>query len=115
MTAPSGESFCQFYKRYEPRLKELLQTAEATEGYMLAVTHVNNLLATTSILEGRGKDKIPVCGGPKTGSITIVERNGSGWKIHREDESAARASDDAATRVAFATRELRGTEWPEQQ
>jgi len=85
--APSGESFYQFYERYERRLKELLLVAEAAEGYVLAVTHVRNLLAATSIIEGRDKDKVPVCGGPKTGTITIVERNGIGWSIHREDGS----------------------------
>jgi broad specificity phosphatase PhoE len=88
LPAPSGESFYQFYERYERRLKELLQVAEATQGYVLAVTHVRNLLAATSIIEGRDKDKVPVCGGPKTGTITIVEQNGTGWKIHREDGSA---------------------------
>ena len=88
MPAPSGESFYQFYERYERRLRELLQVAEAAEGYVLAVTHVRNLLAATSIIEGRGKDNVPVCGGPKTGTSTIVERNGMGWKIYRDDGSA---------------------------
>jgi len=86
--APSGESFYQFYERYERRLKDLLQIAAAAQGYVLAVTHVRNFLAATSIIEGRDKDKVPVCGGPKTGTITIVERNGTGWNIHREDGSS---------------------------
>jgi len=88
LPAPRGESFYQFYERYERRLKELLLIAEAAKGYVLAVTHVRNLLAATSIIEGRDKDKVPVCGGPKTGTITIVERIGVGWTIHREDGSS---------------------------
>ena len=98
MPAPSGESFYQFYERYERRLKELLEVAEAAEGYVLAVTHVRNLLAATSIIEGRDKNKVPVCGGPRTGTITIVERNGTGWKIHREDGSPVVQAPVASTR-----------------
>ena len=87
LPAPGGESFYQFYERYERRLKELLQIADAIEGYVLAVTHVRNLLAATSIIEGRDKNKVPISGGPKTGMIAIVEREGGRWTIRREDGS----------------------------
>lgn len=83
--APSGESFYQFYGRYSHRLHQLLELAEASQGYVLAVTHVRNLLAATTIIEGGDKDKIPVRGGPSTGTISIVEPIAGRWKIRRDD------------------------------
>lgn len=50
--APSGESFNQFYERYERRLNELLQIAAAAQGYVVVVTHVRNVLAATCIYRG---------------------------------------------------------------
>ncbi|HMK21035.1 MAG TPA: histidine phosphatase family protein [Terriglobales bacterium] len=87
LPAPGGESFNQFYERYNRRLMELLQITEAVQGYVLAVTHVRNLLAATSIIEGRDKNQVPIKGGPKTGMIAIVERDGGRWTIRREDGS----------------------------
>jgi len=85
LPAPSGESYDQFYDRYSARLRELLTLADNSEGYVLAVTHVRNLLAATVIIEGGEKSTVPVCGGPSTGAITIVERVDGNWQIRRED------------------------------
>ncbi len=85
LAAPGGESFDQFYGRYSVRLHELLNLAANCEGYVLAVTHVRNLLAATVIIQGGDKSTVPVCGGPSTGTISIVERIDGNWKIRRED------------------------------
>ena len=52
---------------------------------MLAVTHVRNLLAATTIIEGGDKNKVPVKGGPSTGTISMVEKIDGKWTISRED------------------------------
>src|ERR1022692_4932727 len=52
LAAPSGESFYQFYGRYAHRLKELLSLAEASPNSIAVVTHVRNLLATSSVITG---------------------------------------------------------------
>lgn len=85
LPAPSGESFYQFYGRYSHRLRQLLDLAEVSKGYVLAVTHVRNLLAASTIIEGGDKDKVPVSGGPSTGTISIVEKIRGSWKIRRDD------------------------------
>jgi broad specificity phosphatase PhoE len=85
LPAPSGESFDQFYDRYSGRLRQLLDLADNTKGYVLAVTHVRNLLAATVIIQGGDKAAVPVCGGPRTGTISIVERIDGNWNIRRED------------------------------
>ena len=85
LPAPSGESFYQFYGRYSHRLRQLLHLAEESKGYVLAVTHVRNLLAAATIIEGGDKDKVPVSGGPSTGTISIVEKIRGSWKIRRDD------------------------------
>lgn len=88
LAAPSGESFGQFYGRYAGRLMDLLALADGAQGYVLAVTHVRNLLAATVIIEGGEKSKVPVCGGPSTGAITIVERVDGNWTMRRDDRRA---------------------------
>ncbi|HZS95158.1 MAG TPA: histidine phosphatase family protein [Terriglobales bacterium] len=85
LAAPSGESFDQFYGRYSVRLQQLMTLADSTEGYVLAVTHVRNLLAATVIVQGGEKSEVPVCGGPSTGAITFVERVDGNWTIRRDD------------------------------
>ena len=85
LPAPSGESFYQFYGRYSHRLSQLLTLADASQGYVLAVTHVRNLLAATTIIEGGDRDKVPVRGGPSTGTISVVEKVEGRWKIRRHD------------------------------
>ena len=101
LPAPSGESFYQFYGRYSHRLGELLSRAESCNGYVLAVTHVRNLLAATTIIEGGDKSKVPVKGGPSTGTISVVEKVGGAWRIRRDDgreivQQTKFSSEDAA-------------------
>jgi len=81
LAAPSGESFYQFYGRYAHRLKELLSLAEASPNSIAVVTHVRNLLATSSVITGSDKDKVPVKGGPHTGAVVVVEKEQGRWKI----------------------------------
>jgi broad specificity phosphatase PhoE len=88
LAAPSGESFDQFYGRYSVRLQQLMTLADNTEGYVLAVTHVRNLLAATVIVQGGEKSEVPVCGGPSTGAITFVERIDGNWTMRRDDGRA---------------------------
>lgn len=85
LPAPSGESFYQFYGRYSHRLTELLSLADASDGYVLAVTHVRNLLAATVIIEAGDRTKVPVKGGPSTGAVSIVEKIDGRWRILRDD------------------------------
>jgi len=81
LAAPSGESFYQFYGRYAHRLKELLTLAEASRNSIAVVTQVRNLLATSSILTGSDRNKVPVKGGPHTGAVVVVEKELGRWKI----------------------------------
>lgn len=85
LAAPGGESFYQFYGRYSHRLKQLLALADTTTGHVLAVTHVRNVLAATTIIEGGDSSKVPVRGGPSTGTISVVEKFEGRWKIRRHD------------------------------
>jgi|HubBroStandDraft_6_1064221.scaffolds.fasta_scaffold20241_4 broad specificity phosphatase PhoE len=81
LPAPSGESFHQFYGRYSTRLTELLNLAEKSSQYIVAITHVRNLLATKTILERGDRDRVPVRGGPSTGTLTVVEKKQGVWRI----------------------------------
>jgi broad specificity phosphatase PhoE len=104
LAAPSGESFFQFYGRYSYRLSALLGLADSSDGYVLAVTHVRNLLAAKVIIEGGDRNKVPVKGGPSTGTIAIVERIDGKWRILREDgrdvvEPAKLSSEKAAAKT----------------
>jgi broad specificity phosphatase PhoE len=82
LAAPSGESFYQFYGRYAHRLNELLSQAEASPNSVAVVTHVRNLLASSTIILGGDKNKIPVKGGPQTGALVVVEKVDGAWKMH---------------------------------
>ena len=86
LPAPEGESFLQFCDRYSRKLEELLDIANRSKAYIVAVTHVRNLLAAPTLLHGGDKGHIPVSGGPKTGSLVWVEKNGKGWNL-RVDEA----------------------------
>jgi broad specificity phosphatase PhoE len=74
LPAPGGESFAQFYKRYSAELWNLIEVAERSPNCIVAVTHVRNLLAAPTVLRDGDKTKIPVKGGPKTGSLVWIER-----------------------------------------
>jgi broad specificity phosphatase PhoE len=81
LSAPSGESFHEFYARYSKRLSEILAQAEKSSGYVVAVTHVRNLLAAKTIIEHGDQDRVPVQGGPSTGCFVVVEKVDGMWKI----------------------------------
>jgi 2,3-bisphosphoglycerate-dependent phosphoglycerate mutase len=84
--APDGESFLQFYDRYSRKLRRLLKTADRSSGCIVAVTHVRNLLAAPTILQGGDKTKIPVRGGAKTGALVWVRKSGGKWHAGSEEE-----------------------------
>jgi len=86
LPAPGGESFLQFCDRYSSKLEELLDIAARSTECIVAVTHVRNLLAAPALLHGGDRSRIPVRGGPKTGSLVWVEKNGRRWDL-RVDEA----------------------------
>jgi broad specificity phosphatase PhoE len=88
LAAPSGESFYQFYGRYAHRLTGLLALAEESKNCVAVVTHVRNLLASTSIIAGGDRDKVPVKGGPETGAVVVVEKVEGSWKIRNNSRAA---------------------------
>jgi broad specificity phosphatase PhoE len=81
LIAPSGESFCQFYDRYACRLRALLELADRSSNCILAVTHVRNLLACPTILSEGDRDRVPVRGGPSTGSLVVIEKKSGKWTM----------------------------------
>lgn len=89
LAAPSGESFYQFYGRYSRRLVELMNISLETDGYVLAVTHVRNLLAAKTVIEQGDPAKVPVKGGPSTGTLTIVEKRDGIWRMQAVDPKLA--------------------------
>jgi broad specificity phosphatase PhoE len=89
LAAPSGESFFQFYGRYSHRLHALLRLAEESRNSIAVVTHVRNLLATSSIIAGTDMAKVPVKGGPHTGAVVTVEKVRDQWKIGATHELVA--------------------------
>lgn len=86
LAAPEGESFYQFYGRYSARLTELMEIAGQSNNYVVAITHVRNLLATKTILERGNRDRVPVRGGPPTGTLVIIEKHGEWWRISQESD-----------------------------
>jgi 2,3-bisphosphoglycerate-dependent phosphoglycerate mutase len=88
LAAPNGESFYQFYGRYSHRLRTLLAEAEASQNSIAVVTHVRNLLASTNIILGGDKDKVPVKGGPPTGAVLVIQKVRGAWKIHTGSPTA---------------------------
>jgi len=89
MAAPSGESFYQFYGRYSHRLTELMNLADESSGCIVAVTHVRNMLATRTILEHGDRDRVPVRGGPATGTLIVVEKQNGAWGMRSDNGKAA--------------------------
>jgi broad specificity phosphatase PhoE len=74
LVAPSGESFYQFYGRYSRRLTDLMNRASESQGCIVAFTHVRNVLASQTIIEHGDRDRVPVRGGPPTGTLIVVEK-----------------------------------------
>jgi broad specificity phosphatase PhoE len=89
LPAPNGESFHQFYARYSRRLADMLTLAEQSSGYVVGVTHVRNLLAAKNILEHGDRNRVPVQGGPSTGTVTIVEKVQGSWTMRTADAHPA--------------------------
>jgi broad specificity phosphatase PhoE len=81
LAAPSGESYHQFYGRYAARLTKLMELADAATGTVVAITHVRNLLATKSIVEHGDRNRVPVKGGPSTGTLLVIERLHGVWTM----------------------------------
>jgi broad specificity phosphatase PhoE len=79
--APGGESWNQFYARYSNRLLSLMELAHKSKHNITAVAHVRNFLTAPTIVLGGDKTKVPVKGGPKTGSVYIIEKLGRQWQI----------------------------------
>lgn len=82
LPAPSGESFYQFYGRYSARLRQLMNFAEPLSKDLVVITHVRNLLATKTIVEHGDRDRVPVRGGPPTGTLIVVEKKNDTWRVH---------------------------------
>jgi hypothetical protein len=89
LPAPGGECFLSFCERYLRQLEELLDIAERGADHIIAVTHVRNLLAAPALLNGGDRGRIPVTGGPKTGSLIWVEKNGEGWDLRVDEVPSA--------------------------
>jgi broad specificity phosphatase PhoE len=85
LPAPNGESFHQFYARYSKRLTQMLSLVEQSRGYVVVVTHVRNLLAAKTILEHGDRNRVPVQGGPSTGTLTLVEKVDGEWKMQASE------------------------------
>ena len=79
--APGGESWNQFYARYSQRLLTLMNLAHEAKENIAAVAHVRNFLTAPTIVLGGDKSKVPVKGGPKTGSVYVIEKTGRNWQI----------------------------------
>jgi len=79
--APSGESLEEFFHRYSVHLRALMAIAERTRRCIVVVTHVRNFLAAPLVLTGGEARKIPVKGGPRTGSVLVMEKRGRKWEI----------------------------------
>ena len=104
--APGGESWNQFYARFSKRLLFLMEVARNSQHDIAAVAHVRNFLTAPFIVLGGDKSKVPAKGGPKTGSIYIIEKVGGAWQIKTDKretvtldspgESAGRIAPDLA-------------------
>jgi broad specificity phosphatase PhoE len=79
--APGGESWNQFYARYSAKLLALMELAHKSKANIAAVAHVRNFLTAPTIVLGGDRSKVPVKGGPRTGSIYIIEKIDGIWQI----------------------------------
>jgi len=81
---PEGESFNDFYERWERELMALLKRAEShPDKAVVALTHVRNLLTAPHILAGDDRGPIKVIGKPHPapGTITPVTKVNGKWRI----------------------------------
>ena len=79
--APHGESYREFYERWEAGLTRLMVYAEKhLDEYPLGVVHSRNLLALPSVLGEEEIGDVPVKGGPGPESVVCVYKDGDTWK-----------------------------------
>ena len=52
---------------------------------IVAVTHVRNVLATKTIIEHGDRDRVPVRGGPSTGTLIVIEKQDGVWRMRTDD------------------------------
>ncbi len=104
--APLGESFNEFCDRYTHKLEELLDIAARSADCIVAVTHVRNLLAAPTLLRGGDRARIPVRGGPNTGALVWVEKNGKRWNL-RVDEAPEPIGAGLAKRKKYSAKPAR--------
>ena len=70
-------------------MNDLLKRAEESVNCIAVVTHVRNLLATSSVITGSDAAKVPVKGGPHTGAVVTVEKVRGQWTISNTHELVA--------------------------
>jgi hypothetical protein len=58
-----------------------MELAHKSRENIAAVAHVRNFLTAPTIVLGGDRNKVPVKGGPKTGSVYVIEKQGSKWVI----------------------------------
>ncbi len=58
-----------------------MKQAHDSKENIAAVAHVRNFLTAPTIVLGGDKNKVPVKGGPKTGSVYVIEKAGRNWQI----------------------------------
>jgi broad specificity phosphatase PhoE len=112
LSAPSGESFHEFFERYSRRLAALLEEAEKTPKHVVAVAHYRNLVAGIAIMSGGNRDSVPMRGGPPTGSFVVFERTRGKWTIGSPDTIGSPADRAAVlARVSMTQASARGKQW----
>jgi broad specificity phosphatase PhoE len=85
LAAPCGESFYQFYGRFSRRLGDLMNLALESSRCVVAVTHVRNVLASRTVIEHGDRDRVPVRGGPPTGTLVVIEKHDGVWQMTTDD------------------------------
>ena len=84
LPAPGGESWNQFYDRYSKRLLALMALAADSCQVIAAVTHVRNFLAAPTVIHGGDRHNVEVRGGPKTGSVYVIEQTNGQWSVRAD-------------------------------
>lgn len=79
---PGGESYKDFYARWNWEFEKMLVYAETHPTEVLSgVVHSRNLLALPSILGSKDIGEVPVKGGPGPESVTKVTLSDDDWKM----------------------------------
>jgi broad specificity phosphatase PhoE len=88
--APGGESWNKFYDRYSRRLLALMDLAAGSKQTIAAITHVRNFLTAPTVIKGGDKSKVPVKGGPPTGSVHVIEKLSGKWSLRPGQSDASK-------------------------